>query len=530
MAEWHVYIDFDGDNSFESSEEITQYVQRISFSNGFSRPFMFVADEPTCSMTLTNTDKRFSPENTGSPYSPNFVPNKRVLVTYEFDSGAIEIMWKGYINTIDPAPKPNLGTDTLIQCSNKRHILQERRVSMALLQDKTADVGIRAILHDDIDTSTCTPWYLGVVGNSEIDAIDLCSSEIAGSIVEIGSTTFSHIGDNFTNDEDEIEGNKREAIGAIRDLVVGEWGKFFFDRQGRAVFWNRQHLQLLDTLDYTFDDSFVDIEYSYGREIRNRVVVKVYPRTITANNVLLAKIDEVIEDSKISTREFSLQFTDDDEDTEVGATNVLEPSEGAGTLNLFQRGNTCDDPTITYDIKATEVNVTIESNQSGGPSGDCPGSWRYIIDKMEFWGQKITTFNEIEIVAEDSTSIASYGTNEYTIDTPIMSDSAWAEALSNHILERFKNPRGDVLSMTLVQDTEAHMLQMPIGTKVRIVDDQLDHDQEYFIMGEQHNLTDGFNTHTVRYTLERSELTAQDGWRLGTVGRGELGTNTYLGF
>ena len=51
---------------------------------------------------------------------------------------------------------------------------------------------------------------------------------------------------------------------AIGDVTAAERGRFFFDREGKAVFWNRHHLLQGATPLAAFDDSMTDLAYSYA--------------------------------------------------------------------------------------------------------------------------------------------------------------------------------------------------------------------------------------------------------------------------
>jgi hypothetical protein len=59
--------------------------------------------------------------------------------------------------------------------------------------------------------------------------------------------------------------------------VAAERGRFFFDREGKAIFWNRYHLLDDTTSSGTFDDAMTGMVYAYAGydQLKNNVAYRI---------------------------------------------------------------------------------------------------------------------------------------------------------------------------------------------------------------------------------------------------------------
>lgn len=86
MTGWQFLIDWDNDGDWsEAYEDITGYVMSANWSVGMAKPFQLTADASRLTMLLDNSDKRFSPEYSGSPYSGEILPQRLCKVLYTRD-------------------------------------------------------------------------------------------------------------------------------------------------------------------------------------------------------------------------------------------------------------------------------------------------------------------------------------------------------------------------------------------------------------------------------------------------------------
>ena len=64
---WKVLIDWDRNGDFTGTyDDVTTYVLHAKWYLGFSQAYAEVANDSTLELVLDNSDKRFSPENSGS--------------------------------------------------------------------------------------------------------------------------------------------------------------------------------------------------------------------------------------------------------------------------------------------------------------------------------------------------------------------------------------------------------------------------------------------------------------------------------
>ena len=104
------------------------------------------------------------------------------------------------------------------------------------------------------------------------------------SDLEEGVLTLNTAGGNWVRQRgysDQIK-DTFDVYRGIRDITAAERGKFFFDREGKAVFWNRHHILDKDEIDGRFDDAMTDMKYTFAclDQTKNEVIVTCHPRSV----------------------------------------------------------------------------------------------------------------------------------------------------------------------------------------------------------------------------------------------------------
>ena len=122
---------------------------------------------------------------------------------------------------------------------------------------------------------------------SRIAAIVLCllmwPAASSADVLMAPGPTFTYVGDTWS---DGIP-----AHSAIRQMVESERGRFFIDRSGQAIFYNRHHL-LKDTDSLaTFVDDMAALEYDYGAGTISHVQVRLLPRSIGSDGTTLWELE-----------------------------------------------------------------------------------------------------------------------------------------------------------------------------------------------------------------------------------------------
>ena len=513
-------IDWDSDDDWdEAYEDVSKYVKSANWSMGMSKPNQLMGNESRLSLVLNNTDKRFSPENASGAYYGELVPFRKVRVqsTYE---GTTRTMYVGWIDTIEP--QGGDGRTVAMRCVGAKQFMQDQTIRLPLLENLRSDEIIQAIL-EKLQTPpalTGQHWILGLAGASELGESTYLADLAPSYSLDTGDTTFPYVADTWDKNfhGNQYVGESWEAgfkgYDAIKDVVKAERGRFFFDRTGVATFWNRSRLQTSVTLAATFDNEHKSADYRYGEDIINDVRVMVYPRQISDAAVTLWELEEEIQlrpASKLKRpKTVRATFTDEDSGVEIAGYEpyvdqfVVADGDSAG---------------YTVDFQARGAQIALTNHTEN----------KVTISTIVIKGRRLTSFDTIEVQVIDGASRVAYGWKEYVVDSKLQADLNLAESVADYELFRRKDPLGVFYSLEVqaVDDTRTEqILTRTMGDRIRVIDDQLVHDAEYFIIGEAHTwgLRQGYK---VKWNLERAD--AQSYWMLGTVGYSELGETTYLG-
>jgi hypothetical protein len=470
-------------------DNLTNHLKSARWALGMRRPYQHMADENEGEFVLYNPSKVFSPEYASSPLFGEMVPQRTIRVEGTASPVADTNLWVGWIDVIAPTMGGTRGPFlTRISCVGAKQFLDADELNLALQTNKRADQVIETIL-----AATTLPPS---VAASDYD-------------LDTGESTFEWVGDNF----DKFT----TAYDAILALMVGERGKFFFNRSGQAAFFNRQRFQLDTTVDATFTDVMVSMDYSYGDLIVNECRVKYYRRSVSATATeTLWTLDDDITLLGGESLEMRARFAAAG-DARVGGTDLVTPSTGAGTLD-----STGANVTITgWTPEAQSVLFTLNNASA---TKDC------VVTICTIKGRKVTTWNGQEIKRIWQPSIDDYGRRVMIIDAKLIDGPEFAKNVGANEVKNRKDPRGMATGMTLLNKDTTNLnqqLQRTIGDRIAVEETQTAHDQEYFIVGERHTWTLKGTVLETSYALEPALIF--DGWLLGTAGRSELGETTYLG-
>lgn len=503
---WEISVDWNNDGDFsDSGENITAYVISAEWRNGFDQPYMSVGDENTAELVLKNDDKRFSPEYSSGPYYGSLLPHRKVRV--RVTTAATTTMFVGWIESIHPTALPNGEQVAVLRAHGAKRYCDEATVYLPLMENARSDEVIVKILEQvALPPAQGQVWLLGATGFSELGSTTI-PAELDASLIETGQATFPYVGDTFDQGMTATE--------AIYAVVSAERGRFFYNRDGRAVFWDRHYLQLNVTGWGTFTDVFINVDYGYGEDMANVVEVTVRPRALSANDDdILWTLDEPVSLSPGEERTIRAQFKSD-EDAQISGRNVKVPQPGSDFIaDAFIN-------IVGFTASANSAEITVRND--AGSDGD--------VDEMRVRGQKLTSFRPQTLTAMDPTSVALYGRRTLTIDAGMMSDSNYAQDLADYMLSRRKDPRGVIRKATLANKNDTlttQMRQRTIGQRIQVVETQTAHAAEYTIVGERHELSEGLKLWLCEWTLEPAA--PSNTWLLGATGRSELGTTTIPGF
>jgi hypothetical protein len=304
---------------------------------------------------------------------------------------------------------------------------------------------------------------------------------------------------------------------AIRDVVAAERGRFFFDREGKAVFWNRHHLMKKYIVDATFDNTMTDLEYSFAGldHFKNEIIVTCHPRAIGASSSeVLWSLDDEVRIPADSSRTVWARYED-------GSGNRIGAKDVSVTDVTFSEGTA----TVTLDARANSAQLQITNS----------GSETAVMTSCIVRGKKITDYGQMKAAESDGESMAKYGRRTMNLNLPSVDNYEDARRIARFELHRRKDPLGTVSRLTLVSHgtegggSHAQQLARTIGDLVTVEEAQTAHESNYHIIGETHELSDGATLLKTTWYLEPSP-DMYPWWILGVSGRSELGQTTYLGY
>lgn len=501
---YKVYIDMDRDGSFATAgDDITNDVMAASWFNGMREPFQLTAAESRLTLTVRNYDKKYSPENASGTHYGKLLPQRPVRVDGIYN-GSTATLYRGWAEEFQPAPGTTGELTTVISCIGPKQFLSQSKIYLGLMQDVTADQVLEAILGQVIfPANTGSTWLLGLIGSTELGVstylVDVADTAYA---FDTGVTRFPYVADNWEN------GIK--AYDAILSVMDAERGQFYFNREGSAVFLNRSARQADITNDGTVADSAESIDYSYGADIMNVVRVTVSPRTISAGTVDLWALESALRVDAGGTKTVRARYLDD----------------SGGMIAGYNVGT----PTPTMDTGITLDSFT--ENASGAEltfiNGGATAGYVY---GGTISGQKMTSWNRLEVEEMDQESRSLYGLKELTINAALLDSEEQGRYVAQYELARRSNPRGQVYTISLSKPTatvESLMFNRTLNDRINVQETQTAHNNDYFIVGEEWNVSNAMKETRVKWTVEPAFVNSFA--ILDLAGYGELDDTARLGF
>lgn len=523
---YQVFVDLNNDLDFEDSlEEISDYVISMDFQLGMNS-FDSVARLGTARIVLNNTDKRFSPENTSSPYydastKTSLLPMRAVRITMDTGSGKTSL-WTGLLDMLDVVSGTARERRAIMRCVDYNELSTQRRIKeFSLQKNLLSSDGLIELLDRNIVAGN---WLLGISGKSELGTTTVLGGPRFSDTgqIQTGAETFERIGDTWYN-EKIIIGK------AIQDIVQSEgWpARFYFDRVGNPVFWNRQYMQARNETPTTVsaDADAQGMGYDWGQRVYNRIIIKMTPRQADADTeVIFINRADSIKIGPGENKNIRAMFVDDF-GARVGAQDLVVPERGTDfTINSARDGSGTDITsgiTVGLQPRPEHAEIIFSSNRA---------DTIYIIN-LQLRGRKLKHFDPSEIRAVDGQSESLYGQRDLSIDAPLLNDPDVGFGLANLMLKMRSTPQSAVSQLTLVDDgTAARRFQLEnltIGSLIRLSESQTAlSSADYVIVGQRHIINNS-KDHVAIYRLE--PLLPLDMWLLGVSGRSELGETTFLG-
>lgn len=502
MVSWKFLVDWDNDGDFDdANENISADIMRASWRLGMNNTFQEIADETDGEFVLSNLDGKYNPENSSSVLYGNLVPLRKMRVVCVKSDATEVIMWTGFLDTFSHlwqrGPVDVSTPEVTMRGVSAKQFMQSVEYALPIYTNTTADVIVADVLAVGVISGD---WRLDVASKSELGVSTVLGDSGDLSNVETGILQIPTYGDMQPNN----------AWNILQDVTFGERGRFFWNRSGVGTWWNREHLQNVLSVTANINTQSgnykpTDLNYGYGRLLATSVRVQTQPRK-TSSSETLWELDSNLTLQPFSTEEIDVQLRKSTGQFAGASALTATPTFADGksaTVNVIPRGGKA---TISI-VNATADTITMTG--------------------LTLEGAPTVNQNQMQVLAEDADAVVNYGRREVQIQTGSIIGYDDAKDIAQAELNRRKDLRGDVAEVAYthaVYDSDLeNWIDWTMGTRVNIQADEFEHNQDYWVMGEQWDWD--LNETMVRYLTEPAIPAG-----LFKLGVGKLSETAYLGF
>ena len=487
MTDYH--IDFDPDNDGTFSGDLSPDVVAVRWQLGLDDAYDALADVATAQVTVRNIDRAYSPGVTGSNLSIG-----QALRIQSTNGGTTRPHFLGIITEIEPDAGQYGERQAVITAQCALSALYETRVSPAPLVDVRADDVVRMIL-DRVPVRlyyTGDAFQLGETGAAELGSTATLApaSAVVGRQFQTGVSVFAYAGETW---RDSVRASR-----AVAQIVQAERGRFFVNRTGDFVLFNRDELASRTTSAATFDDDMSGLSAVYGADFVNRVRVTLRPRRVGAANSVLWQLGSPQRVPAQTSQRFRAVFRVEG-DERVTAINVNAPRPYTDyTVNSERFGGGTDlTPFVALQLigwngGSADMQLISSTGQDG-----------YLQAGSVIRGKPVLTGDALTVELDSQLSQSQHGPREASYSLPALTSIDEGVDLALDVLSKRALPR--TVARTLTLDGPAHrthILTRALFDRITVREAQTGQDTDYFIVAEDHRVTDGGASHRVTWTLE----------------------------
>ena len=503
----HIDLNDDGDYG-DAYENVSDRLIEAEWELGLDNAFDIVGRDGTARLVVDNEDRRFSPEYASSPIYPNLTVDRPVRIQTTKD-GTTRTMQVGWLAAVNPAPVRGGPMTTELMCDGwMGRAANVLPLTTRLMTDVTTDAALLQIIQSGAlyPPGFANAWRLGY---GRLGHTTRLSSVSAYFNYEAGRATLGIVGD---------WGNEMSLLGAIRDVVGREGGGVFFtDRGGNLVFWNSAHFPMDTVSDATFSGTMQEIDYRYGEQVFNYIVVPVHTKKIGVSPEVLGNSQKALKVPAGGTAQATIRYADPDAGVKVGGQNAIAP---VGSTDFTAKTEEAAGADNTSSVTAAVTNETGSSATITFTN----------IAPMDLWvqsgyqvrGTKITDYGQQEKKATTGAKVR----RQWAWPTPL-DDPDRAEGLAKYRLRLMMDAQGHVSRMALEPGGSDTLLEnalaLTVGSRISIVEYQTAVSKDYFIIGE-HGLWRAPRYYRTEWKLMPADSTKY--WILGHATYSKLGSTT----
>ena len=484
MTRFQIAIDRDHNGTF--TDEISDQVLGLQWRLGMKAPYHSMADDSWARITVRNPRGAFSPERTP-------LQSGTRLRIQSVAAGNTHTHFTGAISHIDPDEGEFSDKRAVIHLIDILPWLEDSPAQLPPQSDVSADQVIAQLLDQATIRRALLAGFclIDVPGYNDIDTVRIFPPQNHPRRLATGKTRFAYIGDWWRESTSTRH--------AIAEIVASERGRFFLDRKGDAVFLNRHHTLVHNTIAAHFADNMIGMDYSYGDQRLNRISLRMTPREIGDSGTRLWHLHVPQPIAQRSELLLTLRLVDErDQPLGLLAFERLVARFQEGT---DEGGHEIHDGVLAQVLQLGTTSLQVRLSNSTRQT--------VYLTLLQVFGTPLYRRDPLEIVAADGAGMHLYGLKQLSLDLPALSDIETAQAFAHYELARRKHPRGTIRQLRL--DARQHQqaaLKLSLFDRIRISEAQTGHSQrDYFIIAEQHQAAAGGAQHTVTFTLEPADST-----------------------
>ena len=488
--------------------DITKYVKRVSLQFGANAPYEYMAGAAYLELALNNASGDFNLQSPSAKYYGKVRRGTLVRVQASLDGATWVNLGTLKIQNKTPSYSHDGAHELVISAGDTIQSFLAQDFIPPLLTNVRIDEILSAAFENTILVWPYESYYQ-FIGHTSIG--DGRAPFVGSNFTdfETAETTLAFYGDNL----DQGDGVSLQDY--IKKATQAEiFGLFFFSPRSEKVhFLSRYHAS--DTAaSWNINTTITDVPiYTDGRDLVNDYSLSFSPREIgTAHSLLWESQSVPIQVAAQDTKIITVKYRNPDFPTAaVGALAVDVPIKGIDLIANSEEDGSGEDwtrflfPTVKYGAASSEIRIF--NRKVGDPA---------YITTLQVKGTPITAYDKETVTGYNDDSVFGMGDDETTgNDRAVGSDTI--EAIDNvdfaQSVADFKvNANGEPiiaverLSIPIKTDdtvTQAKVLSATIGDVINFQDALNEHDLDYMIVGERHNINPQTNPpmHTVTYTL-----------------------------
>jgi hypothetical protein len=409
-------------------------------------------------LLLDNEERRYSPENSESPFSPHLKPNKalRIQATH---SGSTYNLFRGFLDSIRAEPGLHRRTAT-IKASDLVKKLEQQVLDLVLFTEINAG-----------------SLFVNILSASGLTAADWTIDTMQEQI------PFAWYRD-------------KPADQAVGELL--RFGHYYavVDPGGRLRVEDRFWATGATRVGSYINDFFgVTYELNESR-IVNIAKVEGEPRKKSAIVQSIAWIEHSIPIPGSAAVGFTLDYTDPDtREGNVPATEMVTPVRSVDYLTNTSSDATGTDKTALASAQVTFLGASAVCSIFNGDPG------QVYLHRFVLQGKPIPRQPRIRAETKDSSSQAVYGNRPFTLASDLIGRVDYAKAYADYIRQAWADPLAE--PGIALKNVFPDVLARDVGDKIAVVESHTAIGGDYIITAVAHDISLGRGLqHRVSYGLE----------------------------